>query len=76
MRKTMLVEGAIEPLVRLRSINRDDLEDLRTWKNSVKEGFFFKGEINEMMQKAWFAAYHENLDELARIAVSVEGIAV
>jgi ribosomal protein S18 acetylase RimI-like enzyme len=63
VRKTLVVEAAIEPLVRLRSINRDDLEDLRKWKNSVKEGFFFKGEINEIMQKAWFADYHDRKDD-------------
>lgn len=63
MNKILVVDASTEPRVRLRSANRDDLEDLRKWKNSAKENFFFNGEINEPMQKAWFAAYLERDDD-------------
>jgi len=61
--KSFVVEAEIEPLVRLRAIGRPDIEDLRVWKNSAKAGFFFKGEINELMQKAWFAGYLSRKDD-------------
>lgn len=63
MKKALVVEADIEPRVRLRSAKREDLDDLRLWKNSAKKSFFFKGEINELMQKAWFAAYQDRKDD-------------
>lgn len=39
------------------------MEDLRVWKNDAKAGFFFQGEINALMQKAWFAAYQARKDD-------------
>jgi len=59
MNGTLTVASPAEPRVRLRSAGPDDLEQLRLWKNSAKAGFFFKGEIDATMQKAWFAAYLE-----------------
>jgi len=59
MKGTLTVASPAEPRVRLRSAGPDDLEQLRLWKNGAKAGFFFKGDINAAMQKAWFAAYLE-----------------
>lgn len=63
MRRSLVVEADLEPSIRLRTINRDDIEDLRAWKNAAKAGFFFQGEINDLMQKAWFAGYLERTDD-------------
>jgi ribosomal protein S18 acetylase RimI-like enzyme len=41
----------------LRTIGRDDLEDLRHWKNANTAGFFFKDQISSDAQAAWFEGY-------------------
>ena len=52
---TLVYEG--EPPVSLRTIAEGDLEELRLWKNSNREAFFFKGEITPQMQRDWFNGY-------------------
>lgn len=42
---------------RLRSINENDIEEIRVWKNSNKKSFFHKAEIEEEQQKKWFVDY-------------------
>ncbi len=49
--------------VKLRAAGTADLDELRSWKNGAKAGFFFKGEINEAMQKAWYAGYLKRKDD-------------
>ena len=40
--------------IRLTPIKFDDIENLRIWKNSHKDFFFLKKEINKKDQKLWF----------------------
>lgn len=63
MNRPLTVASPAEPRVRLRAAGRDDLEPMRIWRNASKAGFFFKGEINELMQKAWYAAYLERAND-------------
>ncbi|MDG4595655.1 MAG: GNAT family N-acetyltransferase [Candidatus Contendobacter sp.] len=41
----------------VRSIEEEDIELLRIWKNYYRDRFFFKGIITESMQKNWFDFY-------------------
>ncbi len=63
MNRALTIASPAEPRVLLRAAGTDDLDDLRRWKNAAKTGFFFKGEINEQMQGAWFAAYLERQND-------------
>lgn len=57
MDRPLLLRSSAEPLVRLRSIEERDQDELRAWKNANKSGFFFKGDITPQMQREWFAGY-------------------
>ncbi len=57
MNRGIVLAARAEPRVVLRSAGRGDLEDLRSWKNANKAGFFFKGEITPEMQEDWFDGY-------------------
>jgi len=72
MKGALTLESPAEPRVRLRSAGPGDLERLRSWKNGAKESFFHKGDINELMQRAWFAGYLERADDFMFI-VECEG---
>jgi nitrite reductase/ring-hydroxylating ferredoxin subunit len=41
----------------LRTIECQDLEDLRLWKNANRRSFFFQGTITPAGQRAWFEGY-------------------
>ncbi|MBL0329719.1 MAG: GNAT family N-acetyltransferase [Bacteroidetes bacterium] len=41
----------------LRSIDKKDLEDLRTWKNANKNSFFHTSEITSEQQNNWYQGY-------------------
>lgn len=43
--------------LRLRSIDDNDIEDLRNWKNKNKDSFFLNKEITEEQQQKWFASF-------------------
>jgi len=43
--------------LRLRSINRQDIEDLRTWKNDNKNSFFLHDDITPEQQQKWFLVF-------------------
>ncbi len=45
------------PSLRLRQATQADQENLRTWKNALREFFFFKDEITPEMQANWFAKH-------------------
>lgn len=59
MKSHILLTARAEPRVILRLAEPEDLEDLRTWKNANKAGFFFQEEISSEMQKAWYRTYLE-----------------
>lgn len=45
------------PSIRLRQATQSDQEELRVWKNALREFFFFKDEITPEMQASWFAKH-------------------
>jgi hypothetical protein len=47
----------------LRSIDRDDLEDLRLWKNANKNSFFLKRDIDSAEQEKWFEGFSGRDDD-------------
>lgn len=53
--------------VRIRPLKREDIEDLRIWRNNVDQTKFLRqiGEITPEMQKRWFENYLENPYEIA-----------
>lgn len=57
MDRPLLLSSPAEPAVRLRAIGPQDQEELRSWKNANKAGFFFKDEITPDMQQRWFEGY-------------------
>lgn len=63
MDRALTIASPAHPGVRLRAAGPEDLDELRAWKNAAKAGFFFKGEINDLMQKAWFAGYLARKDD-------------
>ena len=73
-RRETLTTSACRGLT-LRSIDHEDLERLRRWKNENREAFFFKGTISEQDQRDWYEAYLERPRDFMFI-VEVEGCAV
>ncbi|MFH1478579.1 MAG: GNAT family N-acetyltransferase [Candidatus Omnitrophota bacterium] len=45
----------------LRSINIDDIENLRTWKNENCKAFFHQDPIDSIQQRKWFLGYTKDL---------------
>jgi RimJ/RimL family protein N-acetyltransferase len=43
--------------LRLRAIGREDIENLRVWKNKNKSSFFLNRDIQPEEQQKWFAAF-------------------
>ena len=43
--------------LRLRTINENDIEDLRSWKNENKNSFFLSQDITPEQQQKWFTAF-------------------
>jgi hypothetical protein len=56
----------------LRTIGREDIEELRLWKNASRELFFHKQEITPLEQNAWFERYLA-LDQDYLFAVEIDG---
>lgn len=57
--KNQIILSNRYPNIRLRNINRDDLENLRTWKNQNRRSFFFQEYITSEMQEEWYKNYLE-----------------
>ncbi len=47
----------------LRTINYQDLDSLRTWKNEQREYFFFKDLISQEQQRKWYLSYQERPED-------------
>lgn len=45
------------PDLRLRSINKNDIENLRNWKNANKQSFFLNEDITPEQQQKWFGNF-------------------
>ena len=56
------------PPVLLRCIGREDIEDLRLWKNANRRWFFHKDQITAPAQKAWFEGYLRRDDDFLFVA--------
>ncbi len=63
MNQPLLLTSLVEPRVSLRAAQVSDLADLRSWKNSNRSGFFFKGEITPSMQQDWYKKYRARPDD-------------
>ncbi len=59
MDRPLLLVSPEFPALVLRGAGEDDLENLRVWKNSNRESFFFRDTITPEMQTAWFAGYRK-----------------
>lgn len=58
--------GALYKNVRLRPLEKRDIEKLRIWRNDAAKTRFLRriGEITPQMQEQWYADYLSNKDEL------------
>ena len=63
MKKTLTLSAISEPRVSLRAAEERDLDELRSWKNANRAGFFFQGEITPSMQKDWYKKYRARPDD-------------
>jgi hypothetical protein len=55
--KNLILSLAGHPDLRLRAIGREDIENLRIWKNKNKGSFFLNRDILPEEQEKWFAAF-------------------
>jgi RimJ/RimL family protein N-acetyltransferase len=60
------------PGLRLRSVEVDDAERLRLWKNANRQHFFFKEEISSATQARWMEDYLRRPDDFMFI-VELDG---
>jgi hypothetical protein len=60
--------------LRLRSVNRHDLEDLRNWKNNNKNSFFLHQDITREQQQKWFLVFStKEYDHMFIVEQQAEG---
>lgn len=57
MRKKIRITSSTYPDMALRSIQENDLEDLRCWKNDNRKSFFYQELISPKQQEQWYAQY-------------------
>lgn len=58
--------------MRLRSIEKKDIDDLRIWKNENKSRFFYKQEITPDEQSKWYQGYmHREKDYIFIVEIKV-----
>jgi ribosomal protein S18 acetylase RimI-like enzyme len=55
--KNLIFSLTVHVDLRLRTIGRDDIEDLRTWKNENKNSFFLNQDITPAQQEKWYGAF-------------------
>lgn len=73
MNRRFVLAAQGKPSVSLRTIGPEDQEDLRSWKNSNRGAFFFKGEITQEGQRRWFEGYLGRPDD-QMFVVDSEGL--
>lgn len=59
-------------VIRLRTADVTDLQNLRLWKNANCEYFFYKGEISAAQQGAWFESYQTRPLDLMFVVLANE----
>lgn len=52
--QNLILSSNKHPDLRLRTINENDIEDLRCWKNANKNSFFLNRDITQEQQKQWY----------------------
>lgn len=57
--KNLTLSLARFPDLRLRAIDKSDIENLRNWKNENKNSFFLKQEITREQQERWYESFSE-----------------
>ena len=61
--KNLILSLADHADLRLRAIGREDIENLRIWKNRHKNSFFLNRDILPEEQERWFAAFQDRADD-------------
>ncbi len=61
--KNLILTLADHEDLRLRAIGREDIENLRVWKNKNKGSFFLNRDILPEEQEKWFAAFSNRDDD-------------
>ena len=55
--KNLILSLTTHPDLRLRTIDKRDIENLRKWKNENKTSFFLKQEITAEQQEKWYSGF-------------------
>lgn len=63
MTGTIVLNATAREGMALHSIDLDDLERLRLWKNAHRDAFFFKGVITPEGQREWYEGYLARPDD-------------
>jgi hypothetical protein len=61
--KNLILSLAEHPDLRLRAIGREDIENLRIWKNKNKNSFFLNRDILPEEQEKWFAGFEARAED-------------
>jgi hypothetical protein len=61
--KNVILSLADHEDLRLRAIGKEDIENLRNWKNKNKTSFFLNRDITPEEQEKWFAAFSVRSDD-------------
>jgi len=61
--KNIVLSVAEFPDLRLRTIGKEDIENLRIWKNTNKGSFFLNKDITSAQQEKWFENFRERGDD-------------
>jgi hypothetical protein len=71
--KNLVLALAEHPDLRLRAIGREDIENLRIWKNRNKGSFFLNRDISPEEQEKWFAAFQARDEDLMFVVEQMVG---
>lgn len=71
--KNLILALADHEDLRLRTIGREDIENLRVWKNKNKGSFFLNRDITLEEQEKWFAAFSERNDDFMFVVEQFAG---
>lgn len=72
--KNLILSLAGHPDLRLRTIGKEDIDDLRNWKNEHKNSFFLKQEITAEQQEKWYAAFSGREHDHMFVVEQLEGV--
>jgi len=61
--KNLVLYSAAHPDLRLRAINKADIENLRVWKNRFKSTCFLNEDISPEQQENWYSSFGDRQDD-------------